>query len=178
MCKGERKSAENYTTIQWIRSISFQCKTVEWMKLFFVLSIPWNRFFHSFFFRLVGAFSEIMEFIFAVIFSWSIASICFNMLILQIELVKCIRHGIFIELHNHWSTQRIFKMYFHCSNSSWIIQNWFKDAIKHFLHSLQFMFAANSVISCAKRLRKLTITLANYIGINFLCKHGRCYQLS
>lgn len=58
----------------------------------------WWSLFHVFVSRLAAAFSEKMEFIFIILFSWSIVSICCNMLLFQFEMVKyqCIQSKLLL----------------------------------------------------------------------------------
>lgn len=50
------------------------------------------------FFRLAHKFSDLMVFIFVLLFSWSIAAICNMTLLIKLEMVKCLSSHNFIDI--------------------------------------------------------------------------------
>lgn len=83
--KSQWKGIWDCPAVHWIHSIPCECKKVELILVSTFTSILRRN---ISIFRLVADLSSIMNQAFAIIFSWSIGSICSTMVLVQIDLVE------------------------------------------------------------------------------------------
>lgn len=132
-------------------------------------------------YRLVKAFEKIMNFGFAIVFSWSIGSIGITSLLLQIQLVE---YSITFKSHLKWTLwkhQFLFRFHFifEISNAVQVERSFYPDALRCFLPWALSLLAVNLAINWAEHSIESTImSLANYVGIICQSTQRRFYRSS